>query len=356
MEKAKYVVRLLTVVLLLGTIAINRDGRIFSQDIEEWVSASGYKQVEPTEWITDDGSRKVSSVNIAQDISGFAAPTPVIIEILENRIIKVEALKNSETPEFMNSVIEGGLLQQWNGSTLEEALSIHVDAVSGATMSSLALIKTVRRTLEYVASVESRSTIEWFDWKTTIGLLVIIFGIMQSFIKYKSKRWRYVQLVLNVVVLGIWCGSFLSLSLIVNWIANGVNFWTAISTLSLLLIVIIMPLLGKKNTYCIWHCPMGSLQELTGKVVKYKLPISQSIIKRLTKFREALFMTLLFTMWIGVGFELMNYEVFTVFLFQQASIVVLVIGVVFVALSFVIQRPYCRFVCPTGTLFKLLEK
>ena len=356
MEKLKYVVRLLTVVLLLGTIAINRDGRILSQNVEEWTSSSGHKQTGPTEWITEDGSRKVSSINIAQDILGFAAPTPVVIQISDNKVIKVEALKNSETPEFMNSVLENGLLQQWDGLTLEEALNAQVDAVSGATMSSLALIKTVCRTLEYAASVESQSTIEWFDWKTAIGLLVVVFGIMQSFIKYKSKRLRDVQLILNVVVLGIWCGSFLSLSLIVNWIANGVNFWTAISTLSLLMIVIIMPLLGKKNTYCIWLCPMGSLQELTGKTVKYKLSISQRVIKKLTKFREVLFMALLFTMWVGVGFEIMNYEVFTVFLFQQASVVVLIAGVIFVVLSFVIQRPYCRFVCPTGSLFKLLDK
>lgn len=35
-------------------------------------------------------------------------------------------------------------------------------------------------------------------------------------------------------------------------------------------------------------------------------------------------------------------------------IVVVLGGVVFV-LSFFVDRPYCRFVCPTGTLFKVSQ-
>ena len=287
----------------------------------EFICPTTQDLIGPTEWISEDGSRIVSSINIAKDISGFAAPTPVNIKIIDDKISKIEVLKNNETPEFWNSVLGSGLLLKWEGLTIKDALNVHVDVISGATMSSLALIKTIKRTMEYVESVEPQYRFEWIEWKTIIGILVIISGVILSFIKPKNKYWRYMQLILNTIVLGFWCGSFLSLSLFTNWIANGINLSFAILSVCLLIVVAIMPFFGKKATYCTWHCPMGSLQELIGKVGKFKLSVSQKILKLLIKLRECLFMILLFMMWIGVGFELMNYEVFTFFLFQQASIV-----------------------------------
>jgi polyferredoxin len=57
----------------------------------------------------------------------------------------------------------------------------------------------------------------------------------------------------------------------------------------------------------------------------------------------------------GTGFEWMDYELFSAFIFQSAATVVIVLAIVFVVLSVFVTRPYCRFVCPTGTLFKLAE-
>lgn len=356
MEKIKYVVRLFTIVLFLGTIAINRDHKILAKNITELTSSATGNVVYPTEWIDEEGNLMVSSVNLAQDILGFAAPVPVVIHIRNNIITKIEVLKNSETPDFFNAVLNAGLLQRWNGMTPQEAIGVQPDVVSGATMSSSALIQTVQRTLEYIVSVEPQSKDVQIDYKVIIGLIVIILGIILSLFKLKSKKWRTMQLVLNVVVLGFWCGSFLSLSLFVNWIANGVNLIFAGLTICLLLVAIIMPLIGRKNIYCTWHCPLGSLQELSGKIVKYKLVISQRNVKRLTKLREGIFMALLFVMWIGLGFDLINYELFSFFLFNQASEIIIVLGFIFIGLSFVIQRPYCRFVCPTGTILKFLER
>jgi polyferredoxin len=60
-------------------------------------------------------------------------------------------------------------------------------------------------------------------------------------------------------------------------------------------------------------------------------------------------------MWCGVWFDWMNYELFSAFLFNQAAWGVIVAALLFVALSFVVQRPYCRFVCPTGSLFRIAQ-
>ena len=74
--------------------------------------------------------------------------------------------------------------------------------------------------------------------------------------------------------------------------------------------------------------------------------------KRLDKFRQILWAMLMLCLWTGVWFDWIDYEPFSAFVFQSASWVIIAIALAFVALSTVIMRPYCRFVCPTGSLLK----
>ena len=57
----------------------------------------------------------------------------------------------------------------------------------------------------------------------------------------------------------------------------------------------------------------------------------------------------------GVWSGWMDYELFTAFLFTAASWVVVVFAAVVLVLSVFVPRPYCRFVCPTGTLLKFSQ-
>ena len=78
-------------------------------------------------------------------------------------------------------------------------------------------------------------------------------------------------------------------------------------------------------------------------------------VKRLTFFRKALWMVLMLLMLVGVGFDWMDYEIFAAFIITSASTVVLLLACLFFILSVFVPRPYCRFVCPTGTLFKVAQ-
>jgi polyferredoxin len=78
-------------------------------------------------------------------------------------------------------------------------------------------------------------------------------------------------------------------------------------------------------------------------------------VKMLGKFREILWAVLMMMMLVGVGFEWMDYEIFSAFIITSASATVLVLAAIFMILSIFVPRPYCRFVCPTGTLFKIAQ-
>ena len=142
----------------------------------------------------------------------------------------------------------------------------------------------------------------------------------------------------------------------VGYMSRGLTLWTSLIPVIMLITAFVYPLFGKKYYYCTNVCPCGALQELAGKVNKRKkLRMSQETAKQLGRFREILWATLTMLMLLGVGFQWMDYEVFAAFILQSASVVVLVLAVVVLALSIFIPRPYCRFVCPTGVLFKIAQ-
>ena len=71
-------------------------------------------------------------------IKGFNGPTPLLITLdAEGRIKDVVLLANEETPRFVQHVIKGGLCESWNGLTPAEAMETEVDAISGATYTSI---------------------------------------------------------------------------------------------------------------------------------------------------------------------------------------------------------------------------
>ena len=71
-------------------------------------------------------------------IKGFNGPTPLLITLdADGRIKDVVLLPNEETPRFVQHVINGGLFASWNGLTPAEAMEAEVDAISGATYTSI---------------------------------------------------------------------------------------------------------------------------------------------------------------------------------------------------------------------------
>ncbi len=95
------------------------------------------------------GVYTVDTTTLSQDVKGFNGPTSVMITIEKDKIVKVEALENSETPGFFKRMTDGGMLERWDGMTVDEALSAKVDVVAGATYSSNAVAENVRLGLTY---------------------------------------------------------------------------------------------------------------------------------------------------------------------------------------------------------------
>lgn len=99
----------------------------------------------------ENGMTVVNTTTLAQDVDGYNDVTPVKIYIKGNKIVKVEALPNQETPRYFAKV-KKELLSRWNGMTVKKAQTAQVDVVTGATFSSKSVIENVRRGLKYFNS------------------------------------------------------------------------------------------------------------------------------------------------------------------------------------------------------------
>ena len=378
-QRKGFVARLLSlvvVVLILAAAAILRDGRILGHDLREAHEAKALKN--DTLEVTPDGAFVVNTKPLAKDVQGYGGPVPLKIHIKDGRVAAVEAEPNAESPDFFNRAKE--LLNHWQNKSVDEALAEEVDAVSGATFSSRAIIANMQRGLAYAkqhgqwgedgsvgAADTSASHIVGSEGGSVgaletsappiVALIVVLLGAVVPLF-YNNRRLHLVQLAVNVVVLGLWTGTFVSYTLFLRIFAGGVSL-SAIGALAapllMLIVALIYPLAGRSGHYCANICPFGSAQELAGKLSRRKLRITPRVLKLLSVLRNLLWGVLMVLLLTGTCTAWIDYELFTAFLYSSASVWVTVLAALFLVLSVWVPRPYCRFVCPTGALVKSVE-
>ena len=95
-----------------------------------------------------DGVYIVNTTKLGADVQGYNGPTPLNIYIKDDKIQKVEALPNDETPGFFQRV-QNELLSKWNGMDVKKAATAEIDAVTGATYSSNAVKENVKIGVKY---------------------------------------------------------------------------------------------------------------------------------------------------------------------------------------------------------------
>ncbi|MBR5326450.1 MAG: FMN-binding protein [Prevotella sp.] len=99
----------------------------------------------------ENGVYVIDTTELGKDVEGYNGPTPLKIYINNNKVEKIEALKSFETPKYYVKV-KKALLEKWNGLKVKDAKALKVDAVTGATFSSEAVIKNVQLGLDYYES------------------------------------------------------------------------------------------------------------------------------------------------------------------------------------------------------------
>ena len=96
----------------------------------------------------ENGMYVVNTTTLGKNVVGYVAATPLKIYIQKDKIVKVEALKNQETPKH-NAKVKRMLLTKWDGMKVKDVAKQNVDGVTGATITSDAMKKNVQLGVDY---------------------------------------------------------------------------------------------------------------------------------------------------------------------------------------------------------------
>ena len=156
MKKVEQILLLFTCFLVIAVAAVQRDGKILGHDLKASADTAKTEAVSPMTTLSD-GTQVVNTTELGKDVSGYGGKVPLEIYLKDGKVIKVKALKNSETPEFFQAA--SSLLTRWNGKTPDEALKMKVDGVSGATFSSRGIIGNMKAGLQYADKNAAKTSI-----------------------------------------------------------------------------------------------------------------------------------------------------------------------------------------------------
>jgi NosR/NirI family transcriptional regulator, nitrous oxide reductase regulator len=118
-------------------------------------SAEGDPAVPSQFHIKDSEENLIGSVlsteSVSDDIIGHAGPIPLLIGLdTDGVIVGISLRENRETPGYLLRLGGREFFENWTGLTVAEARHKKVDAVTGATRTSRAIIESVQRRLSLV--------------------------------------------------------------------------------------------------------------------------------------------------------------------------------------------------------------
>lgn len=348
MNKSR-VFTLTVALLMMCAAAISTRGMLFGHNF-----APVETQTIPSDTltITPRGTEIIHTAPLCSK-TGYAGSTPLDIEIdHQGRVLSITPLPNAETPGFMRRA--ESLLANFIGQPLDQAGSISVDAVSGATYTSEALKANVQAASQYYRLTGYDKHSAPVPWRIWVALAVTLAACIVPLV-VKNRIYRIVQLVANVAVLGFWCHQFLDYHILLHSLATGIAWPSAIVVICMLVAAFVYPLIGKPQHYCNHICPLGSAQILVAEMCGYKLHISAKTLQALGWVRRIIWGATMLLLWADVATQWLDWELFAAFMPQSTPVAVTVLAAVAVGLSAIVSRPYCRFVCPTGSLIKFAE-
>jgi len=277
--------------------------------------------------------RVISTSPHADHIKGYAGATPLLIGIdLSGEIVGVHALDSKETPAFVKSVVSSGFLGSFEGVGWKKAAVLEVDTVTGATMTSDAMGRSIRHALSLAEGADTPPRQGYGIDDVLILVLVLAALVVCLFPFRRHQVLRLVILGISTVYLGFIRAEMLSMQVIAGWVKR-----------------------EGKAFYCYYICPFGGLQEFAGRLSPWNVRLSAGTFRLLRKFRYALLVLIAMLLLAGQGKDLTGFEPFTVFAFRSAGITVLVIAGVSLVLSLFVGRPWCTFLCPTGALLDIFR-
>jgi len=301
---------------------------------------------------------------------------------LKGKITGVNVLSEFENPRYTKGLLSDGswFLEQFKQKDAGDnfILKDDIDAISGATISSSAITRSIEAGLKLITeevlyhqlldkgsqadkgSPFRHLFLQELLWQIDILFLWIMVGLaFLSFFK-KNEFLRYLTLGMSVAYLGIFKGGGFSLIDVLRLLSfHNPVFWNDLYWYSLFVVAIGLTIIAGRF-YCGWLCPFGAIIEVLFRLVPVEWRVTGNADRflRLVKYVNLLILLIiafLFANQILAIYVVGIIEPFATLFRLSGGLIAWLWLILMLVFSSVISRSYCRYFCPLGAFFAVLS-
>ena len=311
--------------------------------------------------------------DLSDSLIGYQGPTELLIKLdIQGAIDAIKIRTSFDNEPYVDYVrTEYGFWKRFRGMDLQQLARFDpvaegVEGVSGATMTSQTVAHTLAAAaLQYQkrqADKKAKEVDPVFElrlsWPDLITLAVVFTAVLMQFSFLKRfKHRRRIWLVTIVLVIGLWSGNLLSISLLAGWSAEGIAWRLAPGLACVAVVAILIPVFTKHNLYCNHLCPHGAIQQLVKpRKVSNRWKRLRSSVGSWLSFVPAMTLFCAYvTIHLNPATDLSSWEPFHAYLFRVSSWTVMVYAGITIFVSRFLPMAYCRYACPTGFFLSYLR-
>ena len=311
-------------------------------------------------------SLALSTVAAAPEVKGFAGPVNVLFSL--DRVGTLGGLSyvdSNETPSYIAGI------EQWLDGLAGEDLGSgplsleRVDAMSGATVSSRAVLEAINRSARRASEAafgdpipipadEPKGRLDAAFW-ATLALLLVFFPVYLS----GSEHLRLALQAATLGVLGFWLNTPITEIDLVNLsLGHAAPPWENPQRWLLIGFIGVTALLFGQ-VWCGYLCPFGALQELAsrmGRRLGLRSYVDRRLDRRMRWLKFLLLALVLVAVWVGddatwASFDPMQHAFGGRLGGWMLALVILAVGG-----SLFYVRFWCRYFCPMGAFLALGNK
>ncbi|MCA9063064.1 MAG: FMN-binding protein, partial [Planctomycetaceae bacterium] len=268
-------------------------------------------------WTARDASGNVTgnfirSSPASDNVVGYQGPSDVLLAIDEQdagagtTITGISLGRSYDNEPYTDYVREDRYFRRlFVGRTLQQLTTLdpaaeQIEGVSGATMTSVALVDAIREAAkaafleqetEVISSADSTDPEEAEKGRAADGfpgargsslrafstVVLALLGVAFGFSRLRgSGTWRFLFQLLMIIWLGLVNGDLLSQALFLGWARHRIPWSSAAGLVFLTAAAFLVPMVTGRNVYCAHLCPHGALQQLVRNRLPWQIRLNRT--------------------------------------------------------------------------------
>jgi Na+-translocating ferredoxin:NAD+ oxidoreductase RnfG subunit len=347
-------------------VGMTTEGKDYEGMVREKFSDQKLTKVNDDPVVFELGEKGEGAGNyvLIQEGQGYGGPFVIGVRIMEDaRVHEVIPLDHKETPAYIKKIENTNYRDQYMGKHIADdfIVGVDLDAVSGATVTTMAAAEAVRRGAHIAAVEHFKLERTWtkVPWKFGLGEVLIIAIFALAFVTkvYTQKPWKYIYMAITIAVVGFYLNASISVGSLSGLLMGYVPgfrdhlIWWILTVGTVLAIIF-----QGKNVYCYRICPFHGIEFVLNKISGSRMNLPRKIMNQRGFIANFFLWLALMTIFLASHPALGAYEPFAMmFSLEGVGVQWYILPAALIG-AFFMKIYWCRFFCPTGHAFNNLLK